>query len=305
LEGFQQQFIISVFIILLGYFFKRTKILKESDGQTIARIVFNITLPALVLVTFNQMEVTLPLVSLIFIAILFGLVAAAAGFFAFRSADTDLKGMAIMMMPGVNVGLFAFPLVEAIWGREGIQYFGMFDVGNAVIVFGLCFFIASYFANGSSKFYLRETVSPLLRSIPFLTYMFVVALNIFDFHLPPFLLDTAEIISAANMPLSLLLLGLYLNFSFEKSWFPLIGKYLAVKYGTGLVLGFSLFWLFSDYPMLANTVLIGFILPTSTTAVVYAIRYRYNAKIAGTIVNITIILSFLLIWVLASFVAYH
>lgn len=83
MEGFQQQFIISVFIILLGYFFKRTKILKESDGQTIARIVFNITLPALVLVTFNQMEVTLPLVSLIFIAILFGLVAAAAGFLLF------------------------------------------------------------------------------------------------------------------------------------------------------------------------------------------------------------------------------
>lgn len=305
MEGFQQQFIISVFIILLGYFLKRTNILKESDGQTIARIVFNITLPALVIVTFNQMEITLPLVSLIFIAILFGFAAALIGFFAFRSADANVKGMAIMMVPGVNVGLFAFPLVEAIWGREGIQYFGMFDVGNAVIVFGLCFFIASYFAKGTSKFYLRETIRPLLRSIPFLTYMFVVVLNVFDLQLPAFFLDTAEIISAANMPLSLLLLGLYLNFSFEKSWFPLIGKYLAVKYGIGLILGFSLFLLFSDYPMLANTVLIGFILPSSTTAVVYAIRFRYDAKIAGTLVNITIILSFMLIWLLASFVAYH
>ncbi|MFD1415256.1 AEC family transporter [Oceanobacillus jeddahense] len=305
MEGFQQQFIISVFIILLGYFFKRTKILKESDGQTIARIVFNITLPALVIVTFNQMEMTLPLVSLIFIALLFGLAAALIGYFAFRSADHNIKGMAIMMVPGVNVGLFAFPLVEAIWGREGIQHFGMFDVGNAVIVFGLCYFIASYFAKGTSKFYWRETISPLLRSIPFLTYMFVVALNVLDLHLPELFIDTAEIISVANMPLSLLLLGLYLNFSFEKSWFPLLSKYLAVKYGTGLALGFTLFWLFSDYPMLANTVLIGFILPSSTTAVVYAIRYRYDAKMVGTLVNITIILSFILIWVLASFVAYH
>ncbi len=219
MEGFQLQFIISVFIILLGYLFKRIKILKESDGQTIARIVFNITLPALVIVTFDQMVISLSLVSLIFIAFLFGLASALIGILAFRSEKDGIKGMAAMMVPGVNVGLFAFPLVEAIWGREGIQHFGMFDVGNAVIVFGVCFFIASYFAKGTSSFYLREAFSPLLRSIPFLTYMFVVALNLSGFHLPGLFLDTAEIISVANMPLSLLLLGLYLNFSFENHGF--------------------------------------------------------------------------------------
>ncbi|WP_152657243.1 AEC family transporter [Oceanobacillus sp. CFH 90083] len=305
MEGFQLQFFISVCIILLGYFLKRVKILKESDGQTIARIVFNITLPALVIVTFDQMEISLSLISLIIISLLFGTAAAIIGIFAFRSAEPDIKGMAAMMVPGVNVGLFAFPLVEAIWGREGIQHFGMFDVGNAVIVFGICFFIAGYFAKGTSKVYLREAFSPLIRSIPFLTYIFVVVLNFSGFHLPDLFLDTAAIISVANMPLSLLLLGLYLNFSFEKSWFPLIGKYLVVKYGSGLALGFSLFWLLSDYPMLANTVLIGFILPASTTTVVYAIRYKYNTKIVGTLVNITIIVSFVLIWLLVSFVAYH
>ncbi|WP_179134552.1 AEC family transporter [Oceanobacillus timonensis] len=305
MEGFQQQFIISICIILLGYCLKRIKILKESDGQTIARIVFNITLPALVIVTFDQMEMTLSLVSLIFIAILFGVAFAVIGYFSFRNAEPGVKGMAIMLVPGVNVGLFAFPLVEAIWGSEGIQHFGMFDVGNAVIVFGLCYFLAGYFAKGTSTFYLREAIGPLFRSVPFLTYMFVVALNIFDLHLPGFVLDTAEIISVANMPMALLLLGLYLNFSLETSWLPFIGKYLMVKYGAGLILGFTLFWLFSDYPMLANTALIGFILPSSTTAVVYAIRYKYQTQIVGTIVNITIIISFILIWVLASFVAYH
>lgn len=305
MEGFQQQFIFSVFIILIGYFFKRIKILKESDGQTIARIVFNITLPALVIVTFNQMEISFSLVSLILIAFLFGIASALIGVFAFRSEKPNIKGMTAMMIPGVNVGLFAFPLVEAIWGKEGIQYFGMFDVGNSIIVFGVCFFVASYFAKGTSQFYLREAFSPLLRSIPFMTYMFVVVLNILDIHLPNLFLDTAEIVSKANMPLSLLLLGLYLNFTFEKSWFPLIGKYLAVKYGAGLILGFSLFWLLSDYPMLANTVLIGFILPSSTTSVVYALRYKYDAKMVGTLVNMTIIVSFILIWLLASFVTYH
>ena len=41
----------------------------------------------------------------------------------------------MMIVPGFNIGLFAYPLVEGIWGQEGIKYFGMFDMGNAFIVF--------------------------------------------------------------------------------------------------------------------------------------------------------------------------
>ena len=49
-------------------------------------------------------------------------------------------------MPGFNIRLFAYPLVEAIWGLEGLKYFGMFDMGNSIIVFGVCYIFTSVYS---------------------------------------------------------------------------------------------------------------------------------------------------------------
>ncbi len=54
--------------------------------------------------------------------------------------------MLTMMIPGFNIGMFAYPLVEGIWGKEGLKYFGMFDVGNAFVIFVLCYMIGSYYS---------------------------------------------------------------------------------------------------------------------------------------------------------------
>ena len=49
--GFNEQFLISIVIIMLGYLLKRVKLVKEQDGEAVARIIFNLTLPCLIIVT--------------------------------------------------------------------------------------------------------------------------------------------------------------------------------------------------------------------------------------------------------------
>ncbi|MGM0876614.1 MAG: hypothetical protein ACQEWV_18100 [Bacillota bacterium] len=48
------------------------------------------------------------------------------------------------MVPSFNIGLFAYPLVGVILGKEGITYFSIFEVGNAFIVFGVSYLIGSF-----------------------------------------------------------------------------------------------------------------------------------------------------------------
>lgn len=48
------QFLISICIILLGYLAKRTRYLTEKEGESIAQLIFNITLPALVINVFPR-----------------------------------------------------------------------------------------------------------------------------------------------------------------------------------------------------------------------------------------------------------
>ncbi len=294
------QFLYCILIISLGYILKRGNIIKEKDGEGLSRIIFNLTLPSIIIVTFSDITLESSLFLLIFIGFLYGVLIGFFGLFVFRKKQRNIKGMLGMMVPGLNIGLFAYPLVEAIFGKEGITYFGMLDVGNAFIVFGLSYLIGSFYSKEDVKLDFKTVVTKMSKSIPLMTYIIVVIINLIGLTLPSVIVDVADIISGANMPLSLLLLGIYLNFSFEKSYVKLMLQYLGLRYGVGLLLGVLCFFVFPFDEMFKYTVLLGFLLPTSMSVLPYSVEFEYNQKFVGTLSNLTIIISFILLWVLAN-----
>ncbi|WP_407270923.1 AEC family transporter [Radiobacillus sp. PE A8.2] len=300
MDSFNQQFIYSISIILLGYLLKRFDIIREREGEGLTRIVLNVTLPCLIIFSFSDMKIDLSLILLPLIAILYGLLVTSIGLFVFKAEQAHVKGMLLMMIPGFNIGLFAFPLIEGIWGLEGLKYFGMYDAGNAMINFGLCYIIAAYFSQGDVQPDWRQIAKKITRSIPLVTYLIACLIAIIGWKLPSTVLEVSGIISQANMPLCLLLLGIYLNFRFDKRNIQLITKFLSIRYFFGLVIGLSLFWLLPVDDMFRYTLLVSFILPTSTASIAYSVEFGYDTKFVGTISNLTMIISFILVWITAN-----
>ena len=287
----------------MGYLLKRLNILKETDGATISRIIFNITLPALVIVSLNSVKIEASLIMLPIIVALFGILSFILAYFVFRKEDKELKGTLMMLASGYNVGLFIFPIVEAIWGAEGLLYFGMFDVGNSILVFGLVYIIGSYFSEEGLTLKPITILKKFSKSIPFMSYVIMSILNFSGIHLPSTVIDVANIISKANMPLSLLLLGLYLNFSFEKKYIRPIAKFLVFRYGLGLIVGLTLYYTLPVNEMFKNTLLLGFILPIGLAVIPYAVEFKYKTTLLiGTISNICIMISIVLLYVFANFI---
>ncbi|MBM7602281.1 putative permease [Metabacillus crassostreae] len=300
MDSFNMQFLYCIIIIALGYLLKRRNIIKEKDGEGLARIIFNLTLPSLIIATFNGLKIDNSLFMLIFVGFIYGILIGFVGLFFLRKKSRKNKGMVGMMIPGFNIGLFAYPLVEVIFGKEGITYFGMFDVGNAFIVFGLSYLIGSFYSQEEVKLDYKTVISKLSKSIPLMTYISVVILNLVGLTLPTAIIDVASIISEANMPMSLLLLGIYLNFSFNKSYLKLMLQFLGIRYGIGLLAG-SLCFLFLPFDdMFKYTLLIGFLLPTSVSVLPYSVEFQYDQKFVGTLSNITIVISFILLWGIAN-----
>ncbi|MFC4403487.1 AEC family transporter [Gracilibacillus xinjiangensis] len=300
MSGFNEQFLISIFIIAVGFLLKKTNIVKEEDGEGVARIIFNLTLPCLIIVTFNDVAFTSSLFYLILIAFFYGIVIGFIALFIFRKQSRHDSGMFSMMVPGLNIGLFAYPLVEGLWGLEGLKYFGMFDVGNAFIVFGLSYIIAGIYSDNTGIVETRAITYKLAKSIPLQTYLVMCLFSIIGWNVPVFVMDVSSIISKANMPLSLLLLGLYLNFSFAKGYGKLITTYLITRYGIGIVLGLLCYYLLPVEEMFRFTLLVGFILPASMSVLPYSIIFGYNQRLVGTVSNITIMISFVLIWLIVN-----
>lgn len=302
MENFNTQFLYSVIIIAIGYFFKQKNIIKEKDGEGLARIIFNITLPCLIISTLHNVIIENSLLLLVFLGLFYGIVISVFGLFLFRKEENKEKGMLGMLIPGFNIGIFAYPLVQGIWGTEGIKYFGMFDIGNAIVTFGISYLIGSYYSKEGTVLSVKHVAGQLSKSIPLMTYVFIFIINITGIHLPHQIIDVTGTISKANMPLSLLLLGIYLNFSIEKKYWKGIGRVLGIRYGTGLLLGFLAFFLWPAEEMFRYTILICLILPMASCVLPYSIEFKYNQRFVGTAANLSIVISFFLIWMIGNLI---
>lgn len=292
------QFFLSMLIIALGYISKRFKLVSEKDGEGIAKIIFNFTLPALVITTFSTIQVDFSLIMMPVINVIFGGFMAILAIFVFKNEKRKDRGMMSMLMQGFNIGLFAYPLVEAIWGQKGLKYFAMFDMGNAILVFGINYLFACYFASDEGTVDFKSVLHKVSRSIPLLAYMITLAVNLSGFHFPTVVLDISKIVTKANMPLSLLLLGIYLSFSLEKSYWKNMARILVFRYGIGLAVGITLYFLMPFDQYFRSSVLIGLVLPITATVLPYTAQFGYNHKFVGTTTNVSIVISFILMWVI-------
>ena len=297
-----QQFLVSFLIIALGYAMRRTNFIQASDGEALARAVFNITLPALIISTFSTISIDVELLLLAVIGLGYGAGMALLGVSLFRRADRRMRGLYGMLLPGFNIGLFAYPLVEAVWGQEGLKYFGMFDVGNSLVVFGVCYLTAGWFAADRGSLDLASSLRRLRKSIPLMAYAIAFLLALAGWQLPPTALAVASVLGKANMPLSLLLLGVFLDFSFAPGFWRNTGSLFALRYGLGLACGVLVYLLAPANAMFKATLLIGFILPIATAVIPYAVEFDYYKPFVGTVANLSILTSFVLVWLLVGFI---
>ncbi|MBT1177091.1 AEC family transporter [Bifidobacterium callimiconis] len=121
-------------IILLGYAFKRIGWVKSDDYKIMQKIVFNLLLPAAVVVSFINNEHDL---RLLWVA-LFGFCASVIPILTIYlfTGKTPLGNRAFYMLngSGFNIGCFALPVVQALMGPGPAVAVVMFDIGNSVMM---------------------------------------------------------------------------------------------------------------------------------------------------------------------------
>jgi len=295
-------FLLSLIIIIIGYILKKANIITEENGKIIAKVVFNVTLPSLIFRVISSTEITPSLGLITLISIVFCIPISILSIRLFRNYPKNVKGLIIMAVIGFNVGHFAYPIIEGIWGQEGLKYIAMFDIGNAVVVFiivyilGLIFSPKNEFNNNQDLF--KHILLQLLKSAPLLSYIISLIFNFLNISFPTFINDLLDILSRANMALALLLLGIFLNFKFDKTQWKNIFSVLVIRYSFGLIIGLILFFLLPFDLLYRGILAIALLLPIGLAIIPFTVEFEYDEKLAGIVSNLTIIISFILIWAL-------
>eukprot|EP00727_Mastigamoeba_balamuthi_P000699 m51a1_g10626 hypothetical protein (488) ;mRNA; r:23322-24785 len=153
----------------------------------------------------------------------------------------------------------------------------------------------------AKKISLKMGLNPPLWAIPI-----GLALGLSGARLPPFLLSLQTTLASANSALSFFIIGLLLDVRLDtlrRLYRPALVS-MAVRYTVGLALGFVLYHTLGTLPLFSPLgrfiLLIGFVMPTTVVTCVYAKEWGWDPAFPSLMVNLTIVVSFVLIWVLST-----
>lgn len=227
--------------IVLGYTLKKIGFFKQEDFTILSKITIRITLPCAIICSFAGKEIDPGMLILVALAILAGLAYVVTGYFLNRKQGREAQSFAMLNLAGYNIGTFVIPFAQSFLGPMGVIAVSIFDTGNAVICLGGAFSLACMVKDGSG-FSFKRIGSALAKSVPFVTYVLMLLMNLVHLSVPDFVLNVAQIGSNANAFMAMLMIGVGFKLEGKKEQYATIAKLLLVRYGYATVFALLLYY---------------------------------------------------------------
>lgn len=224
-----------VAIILLGYALKKIGVFKEEDFGVLSKICIRITLPGAIITSFAGKEIDVSMLTLLFLGIGCGVIYICLGFLLNLRSSREQRAFDILNLPGYNIGCFTMPFAQSFLGPLGVIATSLFDSGNAFVCLGGAFGVASSVKDGKG-FDLKRILKALSKSVPFVTYLIMVSLNLLRIRVPAAVVECAGIVGGANSFMAMFMIGVGFKLGGDKSQAGKIAKILGVRYGVGAIL---------------------------------------------------------------------
>lgn len=286
---------IQLFVIMgLGYIMFKAGMLDRELNRKLTRILLDVTMPAFILASVLQQTgerdfgvigqaltvtaafyVLVPLLAFLLVKIM--------------RVPLEQQGLYMFMYTFSNVGFMGFPVIEALFGAEGILYAAIFNIGFNIAAFTLGVIQINYGRSGSAGgIDLKKLLSPgVLCSV---LALFFYLLNV---RLPEDIVLALDMVGGITSPLAMILVGGTLAGIRVKEVFSDLRVYpftvvkmillpLPVLFGMSLLIKDMLL-------MQVFTVLV--LMPVANNSVLFSLLYDNDENLAARAVFITTLLS--------------
>ena len=279
-----------VAIIILGIILRKTGFFKEGTFEVLSKIVIRITLPAAIVYTSSGKPLDGTLLTISLLSVLAGGGYMLLGYLTSLRQSKEKKAFAVLNAPGYNIGTFALPVTQSFLGPMGVVATNLFDVGNSFICLGGAYAVASAVKEGKGFSVVRVLTAPL-KSIPFVTHLVMVFLNLNGWNLPKPVISFAEVLGNANAFLAMLMIGVGFRLSGDRSQIGAIAKILLVRYGFAAVVALCFYFLLPfDLEIRRALVLLAFS-PIGSAVPVFTAQLKGDVGLSSAINSISIVCS--------------
>ena len=139
-----------------------------------------------------------------------------------------LTGCMIMTAGFSNTSFLGFPIIQALYGEEGLKMAILVDQpGTFVVLSTLGIFVAALYSNGSSNGV--QIAKKILFFPPFIAFLLACFMNLFHFDFHQYIQFGLQKIGSVMTPLAMLSVGLQLHFDRKSRHFKFLGLGLFYK----------------------------------------------------------------------------
>ena len=287
-------------IIVLGFVLKKIGVFREEDFGVLSKICIRITLPAAIITSFAGKEIDPSLLVLLFLGIGCGVLYILLGFLLNLRSSREEKAFDILNLPGYNIGCFSMPFAQSFLGPMGVIATSLFDSGNAFICLGGAFGVASSVKDGKGVDF-RRIIRALSRSVPFVTYLLMVAMNLLRLPVPGMVIECASIIGGANSFMAMFMIGVGFKLTLgDRSQTRKIMKILLTRYGVGAVLAAVFYFLLPFDLQVRQALVILAFSPIGSAVPPFTAELGGDAGLSSAINSMSIVISICIYVVLLS-----
>lgn len=291
--------IVSIFLMgLAGYAARKLKVLDRQATGGISAFILNITLPLMIIGSFDRAvpRSALPELGMtaLWAAGIHGL-AILLSALVFRKTENRASRVLRYVTVFSNCGFMGFPVIESIFGKAGLMYASVFVLVFQVLIwtYGVVLFSGSSIRGTLKKAFLNPgTVSVALGILLWLA----------PFELPKAVTEAAGMLGATTTPLSMIVVGASLADAPLKGifsgWEPWIGTIMRILVMPALVFGFIKLSGQGGMPAKVSGFLAA--MPAAAQTVIFAEKHGADVTLASRVVFLSTVLSAVTIPFLAS-----
>lgn len=273
---------------LLGIFLNRVRFADADNADFLLKLVFFVTLPALVLLRLSQTPITvdklyLPLINIIINVCCMAVTLAVARFT--RLERKTVGAMLVSTMIANNV--FMFPFIMAGFGGTGFADAVLFDFGNGLTTATITYLVAFRYGSEQAG---RSTamMHKLVQSPLFWTFMVAIAMSVFSIGLPAFLSQFLNGVGQMTSPLILIALGIFFRPQF--TGLKLVSFTILIRVGFGLAVGVGLARALGLHGQTFAVVALCSAAPVGFMALTFASIAQLDRAFASRVVSVSILL---------------
>ena len=287
------QAFIALFVV--GGLLRSQALLTKTHAERLATFVFSVSLPATILVSLDHVALTstawkLPLTACL---ITFPMVVCSWQLTRRLQLPREARGGGVVATGSINSVFFAFPVILATFGDEGLTHAVLFDLGQTALTLTVLYGLAVW--HGAQPATPRSAAIRFLSSPPLWALVCILAIKLSGHHLPPWLLELLKPLHFTTTPLASLVLGLSISFSAVRRTIRLATLGVAVRMGGGLLLGWLAVALLGLTGVERAVVILVAAMPSAVSSVIFAAETGLDEELVASIVALSICLGMVML----------